>query len=68
MFVGEISLLTQRSPTAQVTATAPSVVEVINRGEFQTLIADMPDVRQTLMDTMAARLEELSELDPLAGF
>jgi CRP-like cAMP-binding protein len=68
MFVGEISLLTQRPPTAQVTTTAPSVVEVINRREFQTLIADMPDVRQTLMDTMAARLEELSELDPLAGF
>jgi CRP-like cAMP-binding protein len=59
MFVGEIGLLSRRPPTATVIATAPSVVEVIGHREFQTLIADMPEVRQTLVDAMAARLEEL---------
>ena len=64
MFVGEISLLTERAPTATVTTTAPSVVEVINHREFQTLLADMPEVRAKLMATVASRL---AELDALAG-
>ena len=63
MFVGEIGLLTDRPPTATVCTTAPSVVEVVDHREFQTLLADVPELRERLMKTMVTRLAELDALD-----
>jgi CRP-like cAMP-binding protein len=65
MFVGEIGLLTDRPPTATVRTTAPSVVEVVDHREFQTLLSDMPELRERLLATMSTRLAELEALDPV---
>ena len=59
-YFGEIALLDNRPRTATVIALTPVVIEVIERREFLGLVAENPDISQTIMATMAQRLGELS--------
>jgi CRP/FNR family transcriptional regulator, cyclic AMP receptor protein len=58
-FIGEIALLDNRPRTATVTATTDVVVEVLNRGEFASLLAEAPELSAQVMATMARRLAAL---------
>jgi CRP/FNR family cyclic AMP-dependent transcriptional regulator len=58
-YFGEIALLSNRPRTATVVATTPMKIEVIGRREFQTMIADNPDVAAELLAAVADRLAEL---------
>jgi CRP/FNR family cyclic AMP-dependent transcriptional regulator len=60
-YVGEIALLDHRPRTATVIAKTPVKIEVIGRREFAGLLAEVPELSQQLLSTMARRL---SELDP----
>jgi CRP-like cAMP-binding protein len=55
-FFGEIALLDNRPRTATVTVKEPVVVEVLNRREFASLLAQAPELSQEIMATMARRL------------
>ena len=55
-FIGEIALLDNRPRTATVTARTDVVVEVLNRGEFASLLAEAPELSAQVMATMARRL------------
>jgi len=58
-FIGEIALLDNRPRTATVTARTDVVVEVLNRGEFASLLAEAPELAAQVMATMARRLAAL---------
>jgi CRP-like cAMP-binding protein len=58
-FIGEIALLDNRPRTATVTARTDVVVEVLNRGEFASLLAEAPELSSQVMATMARRLAAL---------
>jgi CRP/FNR family cyclic AMP-dependent transcriptional regulator len=58
-FIGEIALLDNRPRTATVTARTDVVVEVLNRGEFASLLAEAPQLSAQVMATMARRLVAL---------
>jgi CRP/FNR family cyclic AMP-dependent transcriptional regulator len=60
-YFGEIALLDNRPRTATVVATTPVVIEVIERREFLGLVAEVPEIGQAIMATMAQRLSELDE-------
>ena len=55
-FIGEIALLDNQPRTATVTARTDVVVEVLNRGEFASLLAEAPELSAQVMATMARRL------------
>ena len=57
-FFGEIALLEHGPRTASVVATTDVVVDVINRAEFSTLLADHPQIRDSLRATTETRLSE----------
>ena len=58
-YIGEIALLDNRPRTATVTAKTNVVVEVLNRVEFASLLANTPEISSQIMATMAQRLAEL---------
>ena len=58
-FIGEIALLDNRPRTATVTARTDVVVEVLNGGEFASLLAEAPELSAQVMATMARRLAAL---------
>ncbi|MBV8951292.1 MAG: cyclic nucleotide-binding domain-containing protein [Actinobacteria bacterium] len=58
-YVGEIALLRNQPRTATVVARTPVAIEVLNRREFTTLLADNPELATQLLATMAERLAEL---------
>jgi CRP/FNR family transcriptional regulator, cyclic AMP receptor protein len=58
-YFGEIALLDNRPRTATIVATTPVVIEVIERREFLGLVAEVPEIGQAVMATMAQRLAEL---------
>ena len=58
-YVGEIALLDERPRTATLTARTDIVVEVLNRAEFSSLLAEAPDLSGQLRATMTRRLAEL---------
>ncbi len=58
-YIGEIALLDNRPRTATVTAKTNLVVEVLNRVEFASLLANTPEISSQIMATMAQRLAEL---------
>ena len=62
-FFGEIALLDNRPRTATVVAKTPVTIEVLNRAEFGSLLAEFPDLAAQIMATMAQRLEELEADD-----
>jgi CRP-like cAMP-binding protein len=58
-YVGEIALLDERPRTATLTARTDIVVEVLNRAEFSSLLAEAPELSSQIRATMARRLAEL---------
>jgi CRP/FNR family transcriptional regulator, cyclic AMP receptor protein len=58
-YVGEIALLDERPRTATLTARTDIVVEVLNRAEFSSLLAETPELSSQIGATMARRLTEL---------
>jgi CRP-like cAMP-binding protein len=64
--VGEIALLDERPRTATVVATTPVSVEVLSRGEFMSLLAEVPELSGQIMATMARRLSDLETQTPTA--
>ena len=58
-YVGEIALLDERPRTATLTARTDIVVEVLNRAEFSSLLAEAPDLSGQIRATMTRRLAEL---------
>ena len=60
-YVGEIALLEHRPRTATVVATTPVVADVIGHREFNTLLADEPQIADALKAKSAERLQELGD-------
>jgi CRP-like cAMP-binding protein len=58
-FFGEIALLCNRPRTATVISKTPVTIEVLHRGEFGSLLAEVPELSAQIMATMAQRLAEL---------
>ena len=58
-YVGEIALLDERPRTAALTARTDIVVEVLNRAEFSSLLAEAPELSRQIRATTARRLTEL---------
>jgi CRP-like cAMP-binding protein len=58
-FFGEIALVDNRPRTATVVAKTPVTIEVLHRGEFGSLLAQLPELSAQIMATMAQRLAEL---------
>jgi CRP/FNR family cyclic AMP-dependent transcriptional regulator len=58
-YVGEIALLDKRPRTATVVATTPVSLEVLSRREFVSLLAQVPELAEQIMATMAQRLADL---------
>ena len=65
-YVGEIALLDARPRTATVVTTTPVSVEVLSRGEFMSLLAEVPELSGQIMATMARRLADLETQTPTA--
>jgi CRP/FNR family cyclic AMP-dependent transcriptional regulator len=59
-YVGEIALLDKRPRTATVVATTPVSVEVLNRREFLSLLAEVPELTEHILSTMGQRLADLA--------
>jgi CRP/FNR family transcriptional regulator, cyclic AMP receptor protein len=58
-YVGEIALLDDRPRTATVTAKTDATIEVLNRAEFVSMLADAPELSSQILTTIARRLAEL---------
>ena len=58
-YVGEIALLDKRPRTATVVATTPLSVEVLSRREFMSLLAEVPELSEQILATIAQRLVDL---------
>lgn len=63
-YLGEIALLDERPRTATVVATTPVSVEVLNRREFMSLLAETPELSEQIMATVARRLADLEAQAP----
>jgi len=61
-FSGEIARVTHRPRTATGVAKTPMKIEVIDRREFATMLADAPEVGAKLLETVASRLAETQGL------
>lgn len=57
-FFGEISLLDGGPRSATVIAETPMRLLVITRENFSTLLADVPDLTQTILVTLTKRLRQ----------
>jgi CRP-like cAMP-binding protein len=57
-YLGEIALVDKRPRTATVVARTPVSVEVLNRREFVSLLAEAPEFSEQIMATMARRLAD----------
>jgi CRP-like cAMP-binding protein len=60
-YVGEIALLDHRPRTATVVAKTPVKISVIGQREFAGLLAEVPELSQQLLATVARRLSDLDE-------
>ena len=60
-YVGEIALLDHRPRTATVVAKTPVSIEVIGQREFAGLLAEVPELSQQLLATVARRLADLDQ-------
>jgi CRP-like cAMP-binding protein len=59
-YIGEIALIDHRPRTATVVATTPVSIEVIGQREFAELLAEVPELSQQILATVAARLADLA--------
>jgi CRP-like cAMP-binding protein len=57
-FFGEIALLEDGQRVATVVAKTDVVVDVVNRAEFSTLVAEYPQIGETIRAAMEQRLSE----------
>jgi len=57
-FFGEIALLDDGQRVATVVAKSDVVIDVIDRGEFSMLIAEYPQIGETVRAAMEERLSE----------
>jgi CRP-like cAMP-binding protein len=64
-YVGEIALLHHRPRSASVIALTHVVAAVIDAREFATLLADVPDLRREITNTVAQRLADLADHEGL---
>jgi CRP-like cAMP-binding protein len=55
-FFGEIALISEGPRTATVKTTSPSVLLVLTRQAFWTLVDDMPTIERRVLKTLAERL------------
>lgn len=62
-YVGEIALLDNRPRTATLVTKTPAVLEVLDRREFRSLLAEQPELTDAIMTRMARRLAELEGHD-----
>jgi CRP-like cAMP-binding protein len=62
-FFGEIGLLDRAPRTATVTANTPVRVFVLAHREFNTLMANFPDIRDSVLEALAERVRRT---DPAA--
>ena len=60
-YIGEIALLDHRPRTATVVAKTPVSIEVIGQREFAGLLAEVPELSQQLLATVARRLADLDQ-------
>ncbi|SRR5712692_2693707 len=60
-YIGEIALLDNRPRTATVVAKTPVSIEVIGQREFAGLLAEVPELSQQLLATVARRLADLAD-------
>lgn len=58
-FLGEIALIDGGPRTATATAAAPCRLLVLAHREFDTMIAEHPDIRTAILAAIAARLRRL---------
>lgn len=59
--VGEMSLLSEGPRLATVTTLQPTSAFVIGHREFHTLLADSAELRQCILDNLAARIRMLDD-------
>jgi CRP-like cAMP-binding protein len=55
-FFGEIALVSDGPRTATVKTTSPSVLLVLTRQAFWSLVDDMPEIERRVLKTLAERL------------
>jgi CRP/FNR family cyclic AMP-dependent transcriptional regulator len=60
-YAGEIALLDHRPRTATVVAKTRVQLEVIGPREFAGLLAEVPELSQQLLESVARRLADLDE-------
>lgn len=58
-FFGELALFDPAPRNATIIATSPATVVVLHREAFRELLADIPSLRDSLLQGMARRLHEL---------
>jgi len=58
-YIGEIALIDHRPRTATVVTTKPTKIEVIGQREFAGLLAEVPEISQKLLPSVARRLADL---------
>ncbi|MEM7272266.1 MAG: cyclic nucleotide-binding domain-containing protein [Actinomycetota bacterium] len=55
-FLGELSLITGDKRTATITATSPMQCQVLNRGEFNSLLDENPKIARKILVSAVRRL------------
>lgn len=63
--IGELSVIEPGLRTATVTASTPMIVLAMNSPQFLTAIEDVPPLARNLLRSMAKRLRDNLEDDPL---
>jgi CRP-like cAMP-binding protein len=58
-FFGEIALFADKPRDATVSATSASTLVVLSRRDFESLLGDVPSIRDRVLRGMATRLHEL---------
>jgi CRP-like cAMP-binding protein len=56
-YIGDDVLVSDRRRTARVVTKTPVVLEVINRGEFQDLLAQIPELSEQITATITERTD-----------
>lgn len=55
-FIGEMALLDHKPSSASVVAEEPMLLLVVGSREFKPLLSSVPDLAESLLQTLAARL------------